>query len=50
MTAFAAIGDDGGAGAPQQTEQLVAGHPLEYTLLLIISERKFGFTWGKIGS
>jgi hypothetical protein len=27
MTAFATISDDDGAGAPQQAEQLVAGHP-----------------------
>jgi hypothetical protein len=36
MTAFAAIGDDDLAGAPQQAEQLIAGHSARiYTLLLI---------------
>jgi len=38
MTAFAAIGDDGGAGASKQAQQLVAGHRSGYTLLLIIPE------------
>jgi hypothetical protein len=27
MTAFAAIGDNDGTGAPKQAEQLVTGHP-----------------------
>jgi hypothetical protein len=33
MPALAAIGDDRRAGTSQQAQQLVAGHPPEYTLL-----------------